>query len=142
MGIDINPFAVEMAELNLIIAIAGEMNKRGGIYIPSELRVYWADGLSKPKREQSVYKYSSLTIKVPALQKIVGEDSISIPFCTGVEPLMILDEAAKHVISGKSFVDFIQRAIEELEKRCRSLQKDVVVPGLEKMYNTLKNYLR
>jgi SAM-dependent methyltransferase len=138
VGIDINPFAVEMAKLNLIIAIAGEMFKRGGVYIPSELRVYWADSLSRPKRGQSVYKYSTLTIKVPALQKIVGEDSISIPFCTGIEPVMILDEAVKHVISGKSFADFIQRAIEELEKGCGSLQKDVVVSGLEKMYNTLK----
>jgi SAM-dependent methyltransferase len=138
VGIDINPFAVEMAKLNLIIAIAGEMIKRGGVYIPSELRVYWADSLSRPRREQSVYKYNTLTIKVPALQKIMGEDSISIPFCTSVEPVMILDEAVKHVTSGKSLVDFIQRAIEELEKECGSLQKNIIVPGLEKMYNTLR----
>jgi SAM-dependent methyltransferase len=139
VGIDINPFAVEMAKLNLIIAIAGEMIKRGGVYIPFELRVYWADSLSRPRREQSVYKYNTLTIKIPALQKIVGEDSISIPFCTGVEPVMILDEAVKYVTSGKSFADFIQGAIEELEKGCGSLQKkNIVVSGLEKMYNTLK----
>jgi SAM-dependent methyltransferase len=138
VGIDINPFAVEMAKLNLIIAIAGEMVKRGGVYMPSELRVYWADSLSRPKRGQSVYKYSTLTIRVPALQKIVGEDSISIPFCTGVEPVMILDEAVKHVVSRKSLADFIQRAIEELERGCGTLPKDVVISSLEKMYNTFK----
>jgi len=138
VGIDINPFAVEMAKLNLIIAIASEMTKRGGAYIPSELRVYWADSLSRPKRGQSVYKYNTLTVKVPALQKIVGEDSISIPFCTGVEPVMILDEAVKHVTDGRSSADFVQRAIEELERGCGSLQRDVVVPDLEKMYNILK----
>jgi len=138
VGIDINPFAVEMAKLNLIIVIASEMTKRGGAYIPSELRVYWADSLSKPRRGQSVYKYNTLTVKVPALQKIVGEDSISIPFCTGVEPVTILDKAVEHVTRGKSLADFIQRAIEELERGCGSLQRDVVVPGLEKMYNILK----
>ena len=138
VGIDVNPFAVEMAKLNLIIAIANEMIKRGGVYIPSELRVYWADSLSRPKREQSIYKYNILTIKVPALQKIVGEDSISIPFCTGVEPVVILDEAVKRITSGKSFTDFLQRAIEELEKGCESLQKNVIAPTLEKMYDTLK----
>lgn len=138
VGIDINPFAVEMAKLNLIIAIAGEMIKRGGVYIPSELRVYWADSLSRPRREQSVYKYSTLTVKVPALQKIVGEDSISTPFCTSVEPVIILDEAVKHVTSGKSSADFIQRAIEEFERGCGSPQKNIIVPDLEKMYNTLK----
>ncbi|MFP3172569.1 MAG: N-6 DNA methylase [Acidilobus sp.] len=138
VGIDVNPFAVEMAKLNLIIAIANEMIKRGGVYIPSELRVYWADSLSRPKREQSIYEYNILTIKVPALQKIVGEDSISIPFCTGVEPVVILDEAVKRITSGKSFTDFLQRAIEELEKGCESLQKNVIAPTLEKMYDTLK----
>ena len=138
VGIDVNPFAVEMAKLNLIIAIANEMIKRGGVYIPSELRVYWADSLSRPKREQSLYKYNILTIKVPALQKIVGEDSISIPFCTGVEPVMILDEAVEHIKSKKSFADFLQRAIEELEKGCESLEKNVIAPTLEKMYDTLK----
>jgi hypothetical protein len=138
VGIDINPFAVEMAKLNLIIAIASEMIKRGGVYMPSELRVYWADSLSRPKRGQSIYRYDTLTIKVPALQKLVGEDSVSIPSCTGVEPVLILDEAVKHVATGRSSGDFIQRAIEELERGCGSLQKDVVVPNLEKMYNTLK----
>lgn len=138
VGIDINPFAVEMAKLNLIIAISSEMAKRGGTYLPSELKVYWADSLSRPKVERNVYKYYTLTIRVPALQRIVGEDSISIPLCPGVDPVKVLDEAVNHIISGGSSATFTQKVAGELAKEC-NVPEPPVASDLERLYRVLKS---
>jgi hypothetical protein len=145
IGIDINPFAVEMAKLNLIIAIASEMVKRGGLYIPSELRIYWADSLSKPVIQQAVHGYNKLMIEVPALQRFIEgnkeskESIISIPFCNNIEPSNILDTAIEHVANGKSLEDFMQKATEIFAHSGTSKPlMDLISLDLEKLYRVLE----
>ncbi|MEM4854754.1 MAG: hypothetical protein QXJ64_04795 [Thermosphaera sp.] len=48
VGVDINPFAVEMAKLNLILAISDKMlSTCRASYVPSNIRTYWADSLAR-----------------------------------------------------------------------------------------------
>ena len=149
IGIDINPFAVEMAKLNLIIAIASEMVKRGGLYIPSELRIYWADSLSKPVIQQAVHGYNKLMIEIAALQRFVEgkeeskESIVSIPFCNNIEPLNILDIAIEHVANGKSLEDFMQKVTEIFVRSCTSKPPvDLISLDLEKLYRVLEAIYR
>jgi type I restriction-modification system DNA methylase subunit len=55
VGIDVNPFAVEMARLNVIATISEEMRKRGGAYVPQKVQIYWADSLARVKNGESLY---------------------------------------------------------------------------------------
>jgi hypothetical protein len=135
VGIDINPFAVEMARLNMVIAISTEMAKRGGAYVPTRLRVYWADSLARPENEQGLHNYTVAKIRIPVLRRVVGEDSINIPFHLGADPLKILDDAVERASTDSGVAEFMERVARRFFK---AVPRDVIAPTLKSLYNTLK----
>jgi hypothetical protein len=144
IGIDINPFAVEMAKLNMVIAITNEMAKRGGAYMPSNLRIYWADSLSRPKVSKGNYGESILVVQLPALQRIIRGvdtevDSIRIPFCPGIDPVRVLDMVDELASSGKGVEVSLERVVAELVKACGSVPEEILTSHLKNLYEVLKS---
>ncbi len=135
VGIDINPFAVEMAKLNVIATISEEMRKRGGAYVPQKVQIYWADSLARVKNSESLY-YKTLKIDVPALQQIVGTDRIEVPHCGGVGPLEVLNKAVSLAERGSD----VGGLAEEVARRC-GVRSDLVRQGLERLYSAVRRIL-
>ena len=135
VGVDINPFAVEMAKLNMIMAISGEMIRRGGIYTPSSLRILWADSLAKTRVVQKLH-YFILIVNVPSLRQIINRDSVNIPYCSGIDPLKILDEADKHVQTGADEEKFVYYVTTEI---CSSVPRNMIEEDLREFFRSLKN---
>jgi len=127
IGIDINPFAVEMSKLNLIIAISEEMLKIGRAYVPEELQVYWADSLAKCNNSDGLY-LKTLKIDVPALQL-----TINVPFCERIDPLEVLDDVEERTREGKGFEDVTQRIADSC-----GAPLEVVRNELKKLYDALR----
>ncbi|MFZ8807461.1 MAG: Eco57I restriction-modification methylase domain-containing protein [Pyrobaculum sp.] len=134
IGIDVNPFAVEMARLNVIATISEEMRKRGGAYVPQKVQIYWADSLARVRNSESLY-YKSLKIDVPALQQAIGVGHIEVSHCSGVGPLEVLDEVVK-LAEGSSLGELAERIAE----RC-GVRPDLVRQGLERLYSAVRRIL-
>jgi len=132
VGIDINPFAVEMARLNVIATISEEMRKRGGAYVPQNVRIYWADSLARVKNSESLY-YKTLKIDVPALQQAIGVGRIEVPHCGGVGPLEVLDEVIRLAERGGGLGELA----ESIAERCR-VRPDLVRQDLERLYSAVR----
>jgi SAM-dependent methyltransferase len=125
VGIDINPFAVEMAKLNMIMAIAGEMQRLGGAYIPTHLRIYWADSLARVKRQNKL-SYQAITIYMPSLTEIIGKESLTIPYTAGKDPMDIFDKVDKYAENRMNIEDLITREhLENIAQSVRELYKDL-----------------
>jgi hypothetical protein len=131
VGIDVNPFAVEMAKLNVIATISEEMRKRGGAYVPQKVQIYWADSLARVRNSESLY-YKTLKIDVPALQQIVGTDRIEVPHCSGMGPLEVLNKA--------EIGSDVGRLAEEVARRC-GVRSDLVRQGIERLYSAVRRIL-
>jgi len=126
VGIDINPFAVEMTKLNIIMTIGDEIRKLGGTYVPSYLRIYWADSLAKVEN-QTKLDHQVLMIYMPTLQTILGKEAISIPRVANKDPMMIFDKVAIYVERNMNVEDLIRE--EHLEN---------VAQAVKELYNDLK----
>jgi SAM-dependent methyltransferase len=138
-GIDINPFAAEMAKMNIIITTASEMVKSGGIYTPRKVRVYWADSLAKIKKENHIH-YDVLRIHIPILQRLTGmEDaSIDIPIIyNGVVPLQVFEATCECIANNTDACSFKNHVIERFYGQISSEELDLIKPILEKLYNIL-----
>jgi hypothetical protein len=135
IGIDVNPFAVEMARLNVIATISEEMRKRGGAYVPQKVRIYWADSLARVRNSESLY-YKSLKIDVPALQQAIGVDHIEVPHCGGVGPLEVLDEVVRLAERGGGLGELA----ESIAERC-GVRPDLVRQDLERLYSAVRRIL-
>jgi SAM-dependent methyltransferase len=130
VGIDINPFAVEMTKLNIIMTIGDEIRKLGGTYVPSYLRIYWADSLAKVKY-QTKLGYQVLTIYMPTLQTILGKEAISIPRVANKDPMMIFDKVAEYVERNMNVEDLIgEEHLENAAQAVKDLYND-----LKKIYD-------
>jgi len=134
VGIDINPFAVEMAKLNVILTIMRESSKRGFGCIPNEVKIYWADSLARIKNSEKLY-YKVLTINIPALTQIIGKESISIPMCPDASFKEILDKTWEAVISGTNRDAFISDIVERF---CASVPRDAIIKDIAELYDTMK----
>jgi hypothetical protein len=135
VGIDINPFAVEMARLNVIAAISEEMGKRGGAYVPQNVRIYWADSLARVRNGESLY-YKVLRIDVPALQQAIGVGHIEVSHCGGVDPLEMLDEVVRVAERGGGLGELA----ESIAERC-GVKPDLVRQGLERLYGAVRKII-
>jgi len=135
VGVDINPFAVEMAKLNMIMTISSEMIRRGGIYTPSNLRILWADSLAKTRVVQKLH-YLILIVNVPTLRQIINRDTVNIPYCSRTDPLKILDEADKYVQTGADEEKFVHYVTTEI---CSSVPKNMIEEDLREFFRSLKN---
>jgi|GEM_PF-1372889 type I restriction-modification system DNA methylase subunit len=125
VGIDINPFAVEMAKLNMIMAIADEMQRLGGAYIPTRLRIYWADSLARVKRQNKL-DYQAITIYMPSLTEIIGKESLTIPYIAGKDPMDIFDKVNRYAENRMDIEDLITREhLENIAQSVRELYKDL-----------------
>jgi methylase of polypeptide subunit release factors len=119
VGIDVNPFAVEMAKLNLILAIASNMQRRcnNAGYVPKGVRVYWADSLAVHRDRVNVLGNHVVSISVPALGHIIGNGSISVPVLPEVGIHSLIDEA--YDCASSSGCD-AQRFLKKLEEKVGS----------------------
>lgn len=135
IGIDVNPFAVEMARLNVIATISEEMRKRGGAYVPQKVRIYWADSLARVRNGESLY-YKTLKIDVPALQQAIGVGHIEVPHCDGVGPLEVLDEVVRLAERGGGLGELA----ESIAERC-GVRPDLVRQDLERLYSAVRRIL-
>jgi hypothetical protein len=135
VGIDINPFAVEMARLNIIATISEEMGKRGGAYVPRRAGIYWADSLARVRDGESLY-YKVLRIDVPALQQIVGTDRIEVPHCGNADPLEVLKKAVRLAERGGD----IGELAEDVARRCGA-GLDLVRQDLERLYGAVRKII-
>ncbi|MCC6021354.1 MAG: N-6 DNA methylase [Thermoproteaceae archaeon] len=135
IGIDVNPFAVEMARLNVIATISEEMRKRGGAYVPQKVQIYWADSLARVRNSESLY-YKSLKIDVPALQQAIGVGHIEVPHCGGVGPLEVLDEVVRLAERGGGLGELA----ESIAERC-GVRPDLVRQDLERLYSAVRRIL-
>jgi len=131
VGIDINPFAVEMAKLNLIIAVDEEMSKTGRRYVPKRLQVRWADSLARCSNSEGLY-LKVLKIDVPVLQQ-----TISVPFCERVDPLEVLRDVEERTREGRGFED-VAKHIADL---CGA-PPAAVRSELAKLYDALREVYR
>jgi hypothetical protein len=135
VGIDINPFAVEMARLNVIATISEEMARRGGTYVPRRVQVYWADSLARVRNSESLY-YKVLRIDVPALQRAIGADRIEVPHCGGAGPLYVLDAVVRLAERGGD----VGELAEDVARRC-GVKPDLVRRDLERLYGAVRRIL-
>jgi len=117
VGIDVNPFAVEMARLNLALKLSDVAHDCKTMYIPSSIRVYWADSLAKIVKESptkfakdaTVYEEKKLKVFLPALAEIIGGDRVDVPVLNSLGPVELLELAYDLVEKGQNVDDFIQR---------------------------------
>ncbi|MEM1702998.1 MAG: N-6 DNA methylase [Zestosphaera sp.] len=130
VGIDINPFAVEMAKLNVFLAVSEEMDKCGMKYLPRSIRIYWADSLSLIEESLNVLGGKTTNIKVPVLaQEPGGGSGVRIPILPGVSTDELVNVVYNTVRSGKSFEDVRRglevkagaNAVKRVEKELRDL---------------------
>jgi len=111
VGVDINPFAAEVARVNLIVKLADIAARCGVVYTPGELRIYWGDSLAKASAGVSVMARPRLVVRVPALSQVLGLDTVSVPVIRGLDPLWLVDTAYKHAAAGKGAAAFAQAVV-------------------------------
>jgi len=130
VGIDINPFAVEMAKLNVFLAVSEEMDKCGMKYLPRSIRIYWADSLSLIEESLNVLGGKTTNIKVPVLAQEPSRGSgVRIPLLPGVSTDELVNVVYNTVRSGRSFEDVRRglevkagaNAVKRVEKELRDL---------------------
>ena len=138
VGIDVNPFAVEMAKLNLMLAIADEMVRRcGALYVPRRIRVYWADSLAVVRENSDVFGSSSVSIDVPIVSQLLGERRrLSIPVLPNIDLDELVDVVHRAARSGKR----LEELLSELERRVGRL--GVEGGGLKELYEALSEVER
>ena len=157
VGIDINPFAVEMAKLNIIIAIAYEMNTRGLVYTPATIRVYWADSLAKTRIKQGLQHHLAV-IELPALRGIMGvkesgekescpQGAICIPICPSIRGgktskqislYEVLDKATEIAVRGGEAEEFTNYGAKLFTETCGIEPNPVIKQLFERLYKTVK----
>ncbi|MFZ8840788.1 MAG: Eco57I restriction-modification methylase domain-containing protein, partial [Pyrobaculum sp.] len=132
VGIDINPFAVEMAKLNVIATNSEETRKRGGAYTPQKVQIYWADSLARVRDGEPLY-YKTLKIDGPALQQAIGVGRIEVPHCGGVGPLEVLDEVIKLAERGGGLGELAENIAER-----RGVRPDLVRQDLGRLFGAVR----
>jgi len=105
VGIDINPFAVEMTKLNIILAVAEELSKVCGTtaYIPRRIRVYWADSLAT-FRIKGTLDQQIVSISIPSLSRIIKRDAFEVPDPSVFIPVEELVKVARSCVNGRYFI--------------------------------------
>ena len=112
IGVDINPFAVDMARMNFAIVLTEEMVSRCKSFpLISKIPILWADSLTKIKYEKMVTNLGYYTIDVPSLSKLVG-GPIKVPDPASFYNIeALIDDIVNAVIHGRSFNDFVNQLI-------------------------------
>jgi len=108
IGVDINPFAVNMARLNYLIAILTLLPGQ----LPSHIPIYWADSLARFRTIVMVNGLKKFVISVPSLERLVGTP-LEIPdpesFMDAEELLKLMVEFISNKRKFESFYEYLQR---------------------------------
>jgi hypothetical protein len=105
VGIDVNPFAVDMAKLNYMLAIIESLR----LPAPSNIPVYWADSLTKTDRKAilGATQLHTFTTKMASLS-IISSGVIEVPDSSEFyDSEQLVRDVHSHVEQGRSFADFI-----------------------------------
>ncbi|MEM1832459.1 MAG: N-6 DNA methylase, partial [Desulfurococcaceae archaeon] len=136
VGVDINPFAVEMAKLNLILAISDEMlSTCRASYVPSKIRVYWADSLAVVKTNKNVLGGVVQRVHVPSLAQIQGASSIPVPSLPGLNLEDLLDLIYRGIEQNASFEDLL----EDIKSKTDSTAVERVKNELRELHSILRS---
>lgn len=111
VGIDINPFAVEMAKLNVVLAVAEELSRRYGqaAYVPKHIRVYWGDSLALFRVKKNVMNQPTIVVSIPSLTRIIGKQDFELPDPSAFIQLEKLIGVARSCAKKRmSFNDFLR----------------------------------
>ena len=114
-GLDVNPFASELAKLNLVLAIsdASQAICRQSYY-PKELHVYWADSLATIKQRPDPTGNNILLIRVPSLASLTGQEDIIMPESDIINPIELIDITVHYISKGKSREEFKDNILKKI----------------------------
>ncbi len=139
VGIDINPFAVEMTKLNIIATLATELVKRGGVLnIGSrELKIYWADSLAKTKTVGKL-QYRALNISIPALVNYAQTSNIEIPTLPHLPPTpQIIDIVYEYATSPNGLTSLTNWLSNQLANKYPKEVLNMIISDFTKLYNIM-----
>jgi len=133
VGIDINPFAVEMARLNLVLKLVDLMYTTcKATYTPTNIRIYWGDSLAKTNSTMDVLRQPKIIVRAPTLARILGKESIDIPVLQGIDAIKLVDMAYDYIKSGKTLQEFVNN-INKISPNAINRYND-----LETFYNDIR----
>ena len=112
IGVDINPFAVDMARMNFAIVLTEEMVSRCKSFpLISKIPILWADSLTKVECRKMVTDLKYYIIDVPSLSELVG-GPIKVPDPVSFYDIEeLIDDIVDTVAHGRSFNDFVNQLI-------------------------------
>jgi len=150
VGIDINPFAVELAKLNFILTMSDELTKCKATYMPGTIRIYWADSLAILKNAVNTYNAPVYIVQIPSLAQLIGEEQIKIPFFQAFDFLTMIDVVYDAVSKGKTFQQLLYSLSDRIDPKTLMIYRgelqrlfDVIMSiynnGNHKLIELLKN---
>lgn len=131
VGIDVNPFAVEMAKLNVILAISDGVHSCRAVYVPTNIRVYWADSLAVLRRSTNL-NTPLVVIKVPVLAQISGSSELKVPKLPNVSVSELIDNVYRATESGE-----FQILLKQLNEKIGEEYVDTFRNELKELYDAL-----
>ncbi len=151
VGIDINPFAVELARLNMIVKLSDLMtNECKSTYTPSRIKIYWGDSLARVKAGVNLAAQPVIIVNLPVLAPVIDTDRVRVPRLKSIAPARIVDIAYGYVRDRRSFEEFLERVASEdpsardFEVELKSLYEVVGKihrAGNERLVELLKNVI-
>ncbi|NPA99385.1 MAG: N-6 DNA methylase [Crenarchaeota archaeon] len=129
-GIDINPFASEMARLNVILAISDGLQStcRYAVYNVQRVNVYWGDSLTTAVISQHPTGARMLRIRIPSLARFLESTKspeIILPHPDIIDPIILIDNILKS-INKKSKEEFIRELLEGLPEDVKFAYGDIL----------------
>jgi len=105
VGIDINPFAVEMTKLNIMLVLAEELKRvsKQVHYVPRHIRVYWADSLATFRIKNTLHQ-QIVSISIPSLSRIIGRGTFDVPDPSAFILIEKLVEVARSCANDREFI--------------------------------------
>jgi hypothetical protein len=105
VGIDINPFAVEMAKLNIMLVLSEELKRapQQANYVPRHIRVYWADSLAT-FRIKNTLNQQVVSIGIPSLSRVIERETFEVPDPSVFIPIEKLVNVARSCVNDRDFI--------------------------------------
>jgi len=141
VGIDINPFAVEMSKLNLILVLAEELalSGRAQAYVPGRIRIYWGDSLAVLKSIKDPLNRLYVSISIPSLSGITPQGEFKIPDPAAfISAESLLEVSCECASKGYNADDFLK----ELEGRVGASLVRTYAETLRNLYDAISKIYR
>ena len=130
-GVDINPFAAEMAKINVILSINDGLQAtcRHAVYAVQRINVFWGDSLATALEA----KYPStgdrvLKLRIPSLARFLESTNgeILLPPPDVTDPVETINEIVSYLMRNRRREDFIHDYLSNIPDDIRETYKDVL----------------